>query len=218
MSDDIDTLLDKLIQIQWESVVSNEEIPGVPIEFQGTFNITPGPDNLIDGKKNYLVDNLKNTGEVEINLRELDFTNRFDDFWRIRIERLTMVLYNKEGQLIQSPGNNFGETIRFRIRYPTLFNDTDFRKNSVSFLAQNFQCNSDYTTDGSEINFESDCSVTEDFSMRDYKPSVDGVFSFKIENPGDIDMESVSQLAVNFFGSRIRFNTKDKMIGDTIVW
>merc|ERR1719452_60375 len=46
MSDDIDTLLSKLIDIQWESVISNEEIPGTPIEFDGSFVIESEPDML----------------------------------------------------------------------------------------------------------------------------------------------------------------------------
>ena len=153
MSDDIDTLLGKLIDIQWESVISNEEIPGTPIEFDGSFVIESNPDTLYGGKRNFLVDTLRNTSQVGINLRDLDVNNRFDDFWRIRIETIKLTLLDDNASPIQSSGTDFGEEIQIKIRYPTIFNDTDNYKNSNSFLAQNFACNSDYVTFGTGIIF-----------------------------------------------------------------
>jgi len=153
---------------------------------------------------------LRNTSEVGINLRDLDINNRFDDFWRIRIETIKITLLDENASPIQSAGTDFGEEIQIKIRYPTLFNDTDNYKNSNSFLAQNFACNSDYVTFGTDILWKSECKVDQPFSQKNYKPSADGVFTFKIENPNTIDMESLNQIMIDFTGTRIRFNVKGK--------
>eukprot|EP00088_Acartia_fossae_P022001 TRINITY_DN2331_c0_g1_i9.p1 TRINITY_DN2331_c0_g1~~TRINITY_DN2331_c0_g1_i9.p1 ORF type:complete len:783 (-),score=160.54 TRINITY_DN2331_c0_g1_i9:107-2143(-) len=213
MSDSIDTLLGKLIEIQWESVVSNENIPGTPIEFSGTFEVDSlNTEILYGGKKNFIVETLKNTSEVDINLKDLDTENRFDDFWRIRLESLSLILLDSDGFPLQSQGTSFGQEIQIRIRYPTVFNDIDNKKNSNSFLAQNFACNSDYITRGSDIEWKSSCQVDEEFSQKNYKPAADGVFSFKIENPETIAITDLNKVSVMFAGTRIRNQVKNEMI------
>jgi hypothetical protein len=211
MSDDIDSLLGKLIDIQWESVISNEQIPGTPIEFNGDFTIDSVTNTLYGGKNNFIVGTLKNTSHVGINLRDLDVENRFDDFWRLRLETITLQLLDADSKPIQSAGTGFGQEIQIKIRYPTIFNDTDNYKNSNSFLAQNFACNSDYVTTGegaNDIEWKSECKVGQTFSKKNYKPSPDGVYTFKIENPETIDMESLDKIKIMFTGTRIRFNTR----------
>ena len=148
MSDDFDTLISKLIDIQWDSVISNAEIPGKPVQMKGTFKIDSDSETTYGGKTNYIVSTLKKTNQVEINLRDLDEYNRFDDFWRIRIETMKLTLLDDNSDPIQSAGTGFGAEIQIRIHYPTFFNDTDNYKNSVGFLAQNFACNADYVTEG----------------------------------------------------------------------
>ncbi len=146
MSDDLDSLLDTLIKIQWESVVSDAEIPGKPIQFGGKFVVDSNKTLLYGGVRNYYVDNFKRTYHVDINLKDLDIYNRFDAFWRIRIDTMKILLLDANSNPIQSAGTDFGEEIQIRIQYPLLFNDTDHQKNSISFLAQNSVCNSDYVT------------------------------------------------------------------------
>ena len=115
MSDDLDTILAKLIDIQWETITASENIPGTPIDFSGEF-IIENNGGLIGDKKQYVIENLRDRHETEINLKELDIYNRFDDFWRVRIERLVLVLKDKDGVLIQSNGTTFGREIQIKIR------------------------------------------------------------------------------------------------------
>ena len=146
MSDDLETLLDKLIEIQWESVVSDAEIPGKPVEFIGRFDVDSNTELVYGGVKNYYVDTLRSTYHMDLNIKDLDIYNRFDDFWRIRIDTMKLLLLDADDNPIDSAGTSTGEEIQIKIQYPTVFNDTDYRKNSNSFLAQNSACNSDYVT------------------------------------------------------------------------
>jgi len=202
MSDDLDTILAKLIDIKWETVTASENIPGTPIDFDGEFLIE-NDGGLIGGKKQYVIENLRDRHETEINLRELDFYNRFDDFWRVRIERIFLVLRNGKGNLIQSNGTTFGREIQIQIRYPTIFNDSDSSGGKRSFLALNFDCNSDYTTSDQVIDWTSSCMVNEEFSYKNYKPAPDGVFTFKIMNPDTFALNELAQVSIGFSGSRI---------------
>ena len=83
---------------------------------------------------------------MDVNLKDLDTTHRFDDFWRNRIDTMKLLLLDAESNPIDSSGISTGEEIQIKIQYPTLFNDTDNLKNSNSFLAQNSVCNADYVT------------------------------------------------------------------------
>ena len=148
MSDEIDIILRKLNDIQWNSVTANENIDGTPIEFSGRF-IIDSSDAMYGEKKSYMVQNLKAFGEVDINLRELDDTNHFDDFWRVRIETLSLVLLDDSNFPIQSNGTTFGKEIQIKVQYPTIFTDMGINGERSNFLALNFACNSDYITYGS---------------------------------------------------------------------
>ena len=145
MSDELDVLLRKLNEIQWNSVTSNENIDGTPIEFSGTF-IIDSSGEVYGEKRSYMVQNLKTYGEVDKNLRELDKTNHFDDFWRVRIETLNLVLLDATNFPIQSNGTIFGQEIQIKIQYPTIFTDLGSDGERRNFLALNFACNSDYVT------------------------------------------------------------------------
>ena len=148
MSDEIDVILQKLNDIQWNSVTANENIDGTPIEFSGKF-IIDSSDAMYGGKKSFMVQSLKTFGEVEINLRELDTFNHFDNFWRVRIETLSLVLLDETDFPIQSNGTTFGKEIHIKVQYPTIFTDKGSDRVMHSFLALNFACNSDYVTYGS---------------------------------------------------------------------
>ena len=147
MSDELDILLDKLNKIQWNSVVSDTEIPGRPVEFIARFEVDSNTELVYGGVKNYYVETLRSTYYMDINIKDLDTTHRFDDFWRIRINTMKLILLDDKSNPIESAGINTGEGIQIRIQYPLIFNDTDNHKNSHSFLAQqNLPCNSDYVT------------------------------------------------------------------------
>ena len=47
----------------------------------------------------------------------------------------------------------------------------------------------------------SKCEIADEFSSRSYKPSPDGVFSFKIENPETIQFDDVKSLRLMFSGT-----------------
>jgi len=206
MSDDLNTLLDKLFKIRWESVVSDSEIPGKPIDFTGRFDVDSDTELVYGGVKNYYVDTLRSTYHMDLNLKDLDIYHRFDDFWRIRIDAMKLLLLDAESNPIESAGTSTGEEIQIKIQYPTLFNDTDNHKASNSFLAQNSACNSDYVTTQSGPEWLSECKVDIAFSQRSYKPSPDGVFTFKIENPDTFDISSLDKIRLTFTGTRIGFN------------
>eukprot|EP00088_Acartia_fossae_P015951 TRINITY_DN18860_c0_g1_i1.p1 TRINITY_DN18860_c0_g1~~TRINITY_DN18860_c0_g1_i1.p1 ORF type:complete len:215 (-),score=24.29 TRINITY_DN18860_c0_g1_i1:105-653(-) len=180
-------------------------MPGTPVYFEGQFEITLDKPKTMDVKnRTLIISTLKNTSEIAINLKDLDSFGRFDDFWRIRLETLKLVLLDTSNNPLQSHGLSYGEGIQIRIRYPTVFYDTDFNNIEHSFLAQNFECNSDYSTIGEEIKWKSSCRVDEEFSQTNYKPSPNGIFNFLIENPERIDMERLAGLRIQFSGTRIR--------------
>ena len=63
--------------------------------------------------------------------------------------------------------------------------------------------------EGGEPVFTSTCEIDEDFESRNYKPSVDGIFSITLENKDDIAMEKLDSIRIYFSGSHIPFATGD---------
>ena len=53
--------------------------------------------------------------------------------------------------------------------------------------------------------FTSTCEIDEDFNSRNYKPSVEGLFSITLQNKDDIAMEKVDSIRVYFSGSHIPY-------------
>ena len=85
---------------------------------------------------------------MDINLCDYDLNNNFDKFWRIRLKMIRVILLDEFDKPIASPGVEFGQYIGVRITYPTIFNDTNLHRDKMSFLAQNYFCDSDYYTQG----------------------------------------------------------------------
>ena len=75
---------------------------------------------------------------------------RFDNFWRIRVSMLRVVLLDLEGEPLQSQGDAYGEEVSVFVRFPTMFNDTDSQGNKFLFLSQKFICEAEYTYAGGE--------------------------------------------------------------------
>ena len=149
MSDSFDDLLEKLNRIEWDSVTSQGEIGGFPVKFDFPFCIDSTDKNpYLGGKKNLIIETLKNNSEVSINLKDLDVFNGFELMWRIRLESMKFILLDASNNPLQSEGQEFGQQIRIKIKYPTIFNDTDKAHNTVGFLGQTFSCSADYTSNG----------------------------------------------------------------------
>ena len=83
MSDSLDTLLEKLIQLEWNTVTSAENLPGIPKNFEGHFDIMLGGQDF-GGTRSFIVESLRNTSKVDVNLKDLDEYNSFERYWRIR--------------------------------------------------------------------------------------------------------------------------------------
>ena len=147
MSDELDVLLEKLTALQWNTVTSPENLPNKPENFESALEVDSKAQDL-GGVRTYVVDSLKNTSRVDINLKDLDIDDAlYDDFWRVRIETLKMILYDADGYPLQSQGSTAGKEISIRISFPTLFTDRDQKGYPHSFLALSFSCHADYYTE-----------------------------------------------------------------------
>jgi len=212
MSDDFEVLIEKLFDLQWETVISNGEIDGTPEKFENSLLIDSASNETYGGKKNVIVETLKKTSQVDINLKYIDTKNSFDEYWRVRLETIQIVLMDANGTLITSEGIYQGEEIQIKIYYPTIFTDKDKNRNPVSFLAQNFACNAYYVTHGQdqEPDWKSECRVDDPFSQDNYKPAEDGDFTIKIMNPETFNIDSLSKIEVHYSGSSIGFFKKEE--------
>lgn len=202
MSDSFELLLEKLSDIKWDSITSPTNLPGIPQEF--------GPVHIyLEDKADqyiYPISTLKNQSMIDVNLKEWDVNHNFDNFWRVRINMIRIVLLNGTGHPIQSPGDAFGEEIKSQITFPTIFNDTFFDHESYTFLCQNYFCNADYMTNQDEVIFASSCEVADEFSELNYKPAPDGIFNIHLRNADQIaDLGNLVKVKVEFAGSYIPF-------------
>ena len=64
-------------------------------------------------------------------------------------------------------------------------------------------------TEGGDPVFTRTCEIDEDFDSRNYKPSVDGLFSITLQNKDDIAMEKLDSIRIYFSGSHIPFGRGD---------
>ena len=142
MSDSFELLLEKLSNIKWDSITSPSNLPGIPQEF--------GPVHIyLEDKADqytYPISTLKNQSMIDVNLKVWVVNDNFDNFWRVRINMMRIVLLYGTEHPIQSPGDAFGEEIKSQITFPTIFNDTFLDHDSYTFLCQNYFCNADYRT------------------------------------------------------------------------
>jgi len=207
MSDEFEVLLEKLEDIKWNSITSSSNLPGggAPTKF-GPVPITL-EDNLEEYR--YPITTLKNKGKIDFNLQEYDFNQNFDRFWRVRIDMFRIVLLDHSDKPLASPGTDFGEEIQSLITFPSIFNDTDFYKDSHTFLCQPFFCPADYVTEEDEVIPRSSCNVDQEFSDLNYKPSADGVYTIKLINSDKIEnFANLAKVKVEFSGSYIPYNNR----------
>jgi len=201
MSDSFELLLEKLSDIKWDSVTSDSNLEGVPIDFGPNWIIIEDQPDLYK----YPVSSLRNTSQMDFNLKDYDEINAWDRFWRIRLDMLRITLLDEADTPIPSPGQQFGQEIQSLITFPTVFNDTTIDRESHTFLCQNFYCTADYITDGGEVTFRSSCEVNDEFSDLNYKPTPDGIFSIWLPNAEALAMSDVAKVKVEFGGSYIPY-------------
>ena len=87
-----------------------------------------------------------------------------------------------------------------------VFKDKDQDRVSHTFLAQHFACLSSYSSgeDGSRVI----CTVAEEFSSNNYKPSPDGIFDIKLLNDEEeLRRENIAKLKIELEGTLIHIPT-----------
>ena len=146
MSEDFESILTKLNDLKWNTIVSKDSLDGIPEEFTKHFKIETTSKEKLFETKNIIVHTLREMNEVYINLKNLVEGKAFmKRFWRVRIETVTMVLLDKDSNLIQPKKS---KSINIQIRYPTRFNDQDKFKKYHNFWAKDFLCTADYQVSG----------------------------------------------------------------------
>merc|ERR1739838_813903 len=208
MSDKFEVLLDKLSEIKWDSITDSNNLPGIPIKF-GPVKITVEDD--LDQYR-YPISTLKKESRIDVNIKEHDPYHNLDKYWRVRIDMIRIVLLDENEDPLPSPGDELGEEIQSLITFPTIFNDTDYFKAGHTFLCQDYFCPADYYATEAGVTFRSDCSVDEEFTNLNYKPSHDGIFTFFLGNAEQLEMDRLAKVKVEFAGSYIAHP------GQTIEW
>jgi len=206
LGDDMQTLLTKLNNIQWDTVV-NRYLPANPIPFNMEITID---DNVTVPSWNSFhtpITNLVNSTNAAINLKDYIPSDQFYKQWRWRINELEVLLLDHNNKVIPSKGVDIGQGISLGIHYPPVFNDIDSRGSSHTFLAQAFYCRSTYQTheDGQNV-FSEKCKVDSEFSYYNYKAAPDGIFKFHLISGQDaLDYHQVEKIKVKMAGSWIPF-------------
>jgi len=184
-----------------------------PYGFAISDGLLPRPEG--NATRNYPVSSLKDSGTMTINMKDYDpirndGTQEFDEYWRVRIDMVRLILYQKDGTPVPSPGNTAGGYIRIKVDYPTAFNDTDEDFQSHMFVATDFHCTPTYYTseecernNPNKVCVVDTCHIADEFSETNYQPSMDGIFRFTILNYEEIQMDLVDNVRVEFSGNRI---------------
>ena len=142
LGDDMDVLLDKLNNLQWDILVNMNELPNIPEEFHNIFLDIEDIDNYTKP-----LTNLVETSKLMINLKDYyEPSNLFYKQWRWRIETIKVLLKDANDQVI--PSLDYQNGIRMGITFPSVFNDTDSTRNVHTFLTKPHFCRSTYITQG----------------------------------------------------------------------
>ena len=147
MTDQLETILEALSKIQWDSLADIGRLPTPPTKFNWITTYLVDDD----AKVQYPVKTLKQTGSLSVNIKEHDPHHRLDDFWRTRLSNIRLTLLREDNTPIPSPGESLGEEIYVFVQYPTAFNNTNEDREKFKFLGQDMYCNADYVTDRGNI-------------------------------------------------------------------
>ena len=103
---------------------------------------------------------------------------------------------------------NPNDAIRIYILFPSLFKDTGRDHTVHTFMAQKGFCRSSYkNTTKSEEHFTEICEVADEFSVNNFKPSLNGDFVFKLLNK-DLDRTQIAKLQIRLEGSMVPFMSR----------
>ena len=128
MSEDFSTLIEDLnaIQLTYDFAIDHignehpqqfgegDNVDG-PYAFAITDGLLPYPDG--NTTREYPVTSLRDTGTMTINMKDYDpirndGTKEFDEYWRVRIDMVRLIMYQKDERPIPSPGETAGGYIR----------------------------------------------------------------------------------------------------------
>jgi hypothetical protein len=213
MSADFGALLEELNVIDLTYTfaipqIANEHIiqfgEGENVDAPYAFKIT---DDLLP--REYPVTSLKETGTMTLNMKDYDTNREFDDYWRVRLDMVRLVMYKKDGMPIPSRGQSSGYYIQVEVEYPSVFNDTDKYTQPQMFSATQKPCTPTYYTslecasNPNRVCFVDSCIIPDEFDETNFQPSLDGIFRFTVLDRNKIDMDLLDSVHVEFSGTRI---------------
>jgi len=203
MSDSFSTLLDKLSDLEWNSITSAENLPTQPTLFEE--ELIDMIDKPIDDKFNQSIgigSSLRENGEAYFNIT--DYPNNFQNKWRVRIDKINVRLLDSSPtpNILPTPD---GTTIEFKVYRPMDFTDRNDQLTEYRFRAKKSVCFSSYRFENDDIVNVAECGIDEEFAGTNHKTSPNGVFRIVSQNiPSDI-LEQVGGIRVLVGGSYMPF-------------
>merc|ERR1719204_2436447 len=212
MSDSYSDLLDKLIQIQEDTITDHPE--GVPTTFHDEI-LFLDKDNTTDP-----VTSLITTSVMQANLTTYDVLQAFATKARVRLTSLSLRMKDSNDTLIPSPGTGAGKSFEFKVTYPLVFRDKTTDKDVVTFLGQRVVCLAGYYTfendDGEpEATDTKACEFPAEFAENNFQPSLDGVFSFNLTTQ-NVDLSALDKVEVILGGNYIPLKKQASARGITV--
>jgi len=200
MSDDFQSFLFKLKNIEWDSITNMESLPNLPSPFSDVSIVLM--DKHIAGFNSSsqmfgAATSLRNDGEAYFNFKH--HNEYLDDFYRVRINSVTVHLLDTNGNTFQSPRD---EIIRFLVYMPVEFNDKDLNGNEFAFRGLKHFCPADYfINEEGHIQHISSCEVDHEFDGVNHKTSHDGLFKVVAKNIRQDILDLIGGIKVTLGGS-----------------
>merc|ERR1711892_178573 len=140
---------------------------------------------------------LRNDGEAYFNFK--NHNEYLDDFYRVRINSVTVHLLDTNGNTFQSPRD---EIIRFLVYMPVEFNDKDLNGNEFAFRGLKHFCPADYfINEEGHIQHISSCEVDHEFDGVNHKTSHDGLFKVVAKHIRQDILDLIGGIKVTLGGS-----------------
>lgn len=181
MSDSFSELLQKLNQLKWDLITSLENVPGSPQKIQEV--VIHLNDSTMTGFKNGRM-----FGPVTALKEE---------------QQMRIHLFNRNDELISSPGASADGAITFNVFFPLEFKDTDVNNDVFSFRAVKKTCTADYFTSEGSVHQMSECSTSKEFEGVNFKPSHDGYYKIVARNIHQEILDQVATIKVTVGGSYV---------------
>jgi len=202
MSDSFSTLLDKLSELEWDSITSAENLPTQPTLFEE--ELIDMIDKPVDGFNQSIGigSSLRENGEAYFNI--IDYPNNFQNKWRVRIDKINVRLLDASPtpDILPTPD---GTTIEFKVYRPMDFTDRNDKSTEYRFRAKKSVCFSSYRFENDDIVNVAECGIDEEFAGTNHKTSPNGVFRIVSQDiPSDI-LDQVGGIRVLVGGSYMPF-------------